>query len=406
MLSSLVAGHPIAVRNPRLARKLDFALSNHVASSTKRSYASGANSYMSFCTMEGVAPFPVDALWLCAWLIYAAMYVTVPSLLTYLAAVRYEHGSRGFPWVLSGNEQVRRVILYVKKKYGCKQVSKKLPISLSMVMKMALLLPGWPSPVSMSHDDRLFVCMSVLAVLGFLRGGEFLASAGSSRDPLLAREVRVVCKENVKFVSVSISRPKARWWIPYETAQCFSDPSSPALDPAHLLESYRSFSDVPLPPFGPAFRRASGDIASKTWFVKRTTQLLAQSHLLFSQVSWLGVQQKVLAASWRAGGVRTAKDAGVSDSVIMVLGRWASSAWLRYFSSSSSDVRHAVRAMWQSSSSVNHRVLDQVGVAFPHQRAVSGIVHEVRLAVANRQAADHPAARAVYVGSPNRRSVG
>ena len=54
----------------------------------------------------------------------------------------------------------------------------------------------------------------------------------------------------------------------------------------------------------------------------------------------------VKAASWRAGGVRSALDASVSGPVIMALGRWRSNAWESYLMQTTSDLKGAQLAMW------------------------------------------------------------
>jgi hypothetical protein len=401
--SPLLADHPIAYTDPPLARRLDFALTNYITIRTRKCYSSGVNSYVTFCSLEQVHPFPVDPLWLCAWIIHSAMYVSVPSIFVYLAAIKYAQGSRGMVWSLSGNEQIRRVVAFVKRKYGCQSASGKLAISLDMIAKMATFLPGWPSPELMSHDDRLFVAVSVIAVLCFLRGGEFLYSPNSPRRPLLARDVNIVFRDSLKFVSVSISNPKQRWWIPLERARCFGDPAFPHLDPARLVEDYRSRSVIPLPLAGPAFCTEDGSIMSKTWFLDRTLTLLRRAGVLEDQVDNLGSVLSLKAASWRAGGVRTAKRAGVPDSIIMVLGRWTSSAWLRYFSASSSDIRSAVTAMWQSSVS-DPRL--QVGVVFPRVEAFSDAVGEVSSEVdLYRSGLVHRGNPAAHLSSPHRRCL-
>jgi hypothetical protein len=56
----------------------------------------------------------------------------------------------------------------------------------------------------------------------------------------------------------------------------------------------------------------------------------------------------VLAASWRAGGVRSAMDAGLSDSMIMELGRWCSVAWRHYLLRTPLDFGTASRRMWRA----------------------------------------------------------
>ena len=54
------------------------------------------------------------------------------------------------------------------------------------------------------------------------------------------------------------------------------------------------------------------------------------------------------ASSWRAGGVQSAKQAGLNEVMIKALGRWASSAWGNYMFASLEDLRKAVGSMWSA----------------------------------------------------------
>ena len=56
----------------------------------------------------------------------------------------------------------------------------------------------------------------------------------------------------------------------------------------------------------------------------------------------------MLASSWRAGGVQSAKEAGVSDAVTMTLGRWSSSAWTDYAFSSADALCEASTDLWSA----------------------------------------------------------
>jgi hypothetical protein len=67
-----------------------------------------------------------------------------------------------------------------------------------------------------------------------------------------------------------------------------------------------------------------------------------------SIVDATGVSVPVRASSWRAGGVQSAKEAGISDALIKSLGRWTSVAWFNYHFSSLRDFQVAARAMWRS----------------------------------------------------------
>ena len=60
----------------------------------------------------------------------------------------------------------------------------------------------------------------------------------------------------------------------------------------------------------------------------------------------VGSPVAVRASSWRAGGVQSAKEAGVSDALIQTMGRWASVAWFNYHFSTQQDIQRAAHLMW------------------------------------------------------------
>jgi hypothetical protein len=203
---------------------------------------------------------------------------------------------------------------------------------------------GWPIAKKMTHDDRLFVTASVIAATGFLRGGEFLSSPRSSRPVLRGEQVNLSFEGGKAAVTVSIAAPKARWWLKNEQAVCFSIPDHPFIDPVRWLQSYRSLSSIPLDEDGPAFVRSNGDTLSRNWMVARSASLMTITGIAVRDQ--LGNPVKVLASSWRAGGVQSARDAGLSDALIMSLGRWTSIAWTAYSFNSVSSLSEASRSMW------------------------------------------------------------
>ena len=72
---------------------------------------------------------------------------------------------------------------------------------------------------------------------------------------------------------------------------------------------------------GPFFCKASGETATKPWFVGEVWEILAKCGL--NQSDFDG-------HSFRIGAATTAALAGIEDSAIQVLGRWHSTAILRY----------------------------------------------------------------------------
>ena len=96
----------------------------------------------------------------------------------------------------------------------------------------------------------------------------------------------------------------------------------------------------------PAYHLANGSPAKKSWMVAKTRRLCEKAgvRLLDDQGKLLPLKM----ASWRAGGVRSAKDASLSDYMIMELGRWKSVAWQHYVLHTALDVQGAARSMWQA----------------------------------------------------------
>ena len=239
----------MAAQDARLAEDVNRAVHEDVVASTRRSYDSVTKKYVEFCEVRGLRPFPVDDITLAGWILVLCTSVKVSSLKVYLAGVKHSQVSMTMdPWRLDGSEVIRRVMRYVKRRYGDAAQGIKTPVTLAAVAAMCCRLRGWPVPEDMSHDDRLFVVASLLGVTGCLRGGEFLWSTKSSRDVLLSSMVRVVEYAGQQVVELAIPRPKAKWWLLEEPVRCFSSRDHPLFDAVYWLREYRRFSLVDLAP--------------------------------------------------------------------------------------------------------------------------------------------------------------
>jgi hypothetical protein len=279
----------------------------------------------------------------------SAMCISVHSVKVYVAGVRSAQIDAGLPWALSGNPVVARAMRYIKRRYGMPDKALKVPISLGTLLCMCRHLVGWPSPPAMSHDDRLFVAASVVAVLGFLRGGEFLWSRRSDRPLLRFRDVCCVVRNGFPAVIVSVAQPKARWWLAAVDVVCFDLGKECVLNPVFWLSEYRARSVVRFGSDRAAFMLADGSSLSRDWMVTRTEALMKSAGVAL--VDSLGNSVVTKASSWRAGGVQSAKQAGVSDAMIKAMGRWSSCAWLNYVFASVNDLQAAACSMWQAAAS-------------------------------------------------------
>jgi hypothetical protein len=339
---SAIDGSDLSLKAPVFARLLSDAVNESITSNTSSSYGTAAGQYVEWCEANGGVPFPVNKFYFGAWLVWKAMFVKVDSLGTYMAGVRWHHEvSLGFKWRLDSDAHIRKVMRYVKKRYGSSGKKIKVPITLDVVLLMARTLPGWPDLALMTHNDRVFVTASAIGVLGFLRGGEFLTSPACSRPLLLQRQV----KSHADGVTVHVVRPKGQWWDIDAAVRCFTPAEGCPLDPKTLLESMRELSLVRLWDEGPAFRLQNGEPLSKAFMLGTTTRLLDKIEFEFTDS--VGKKIDVRASSWRSGGVESARRAGISDPVIMAMGRWSTVAWERYSVASEKDMQGAAGRMWQ-----------------------------------------------------------
>lgn len=371
-----------------MASLLATALTDHVVPTTQRAYRSAAADYERFCRARGLSPWPADGVRVAAWVVRLASYVRYPSLRVYLAALQYTQLLRGLPWSLSGDPCVRAAVRWVKRNFPVSSLKgAKFPVTLSVLRKVLPALPGWPVLGALCHEDRLFAVANLLAVFGYLRGGEFLSSRSGSR-PIL-RIAMVYVRRAPLSVVLSIPQPKNCWWVPDVDVPVFALPGDPFC-PVSLWRSYLALSPAVLRAGGlgasaasllPAFHSADGSALSRDALVRRLGSLCRVAGVPMVDESGRALPLKM--ASWRAGAVRSAKDAGVGEAFIMPMGRWSSSAWRFYLLQTQVDLQGASLEMWRRSASavVGPRV-EVVPSAVPEcvARADAAVVEDVRLA--------------------------
>ena len=324
-LLPVVASHPLAASNPWLAAHVSSMLESDIVVSTSRGYGSATKCYLEFCATIGTSPWPVDGLVVAAWIWRISTFVKPTSMKVYLASIRRASIDQGNGWALSGNEFVRRALRWVKRRFPCSPQGRKFAVSLQVLKLILPRLEGWPN--AMSHDDTAFACASIIGVSAFLRGGEFLSSPGSVRPILMLSNVRLKSIRGTRMVVVSIPQPKARWWLSIVDVPCFEVPLAGAMSPVSIFSKYLAGSpQIPGsdPSKLPVFHFKDGSPLSRSWMASRTAALCAEAGILLSDSQ--GRLLPVKMASWRAGAVRSAVDAGLSEPMIMQLGRWKSTA--------------------------------------------------------------------------------
>jgi hypothetical protein len=348
-LPRVVASHRLARADPILAQMLGVSVSDHVVVSVRSTYATAAASYERFCERKDLPPWPTDGIQVAAWLLDLVDTVKPSSMQMYLAGLQYHQALHDLPWTLLGNEVIRRTLRYLKRCFPSAGGVEKTTVSVGVLKATLPLLPGWPCLEAMSHDDRAFAAASVIAVCGYLRGGEFLRAPGSKRPVLLNGDVCTRSVGESTAVVLTIRQAKATWWLEKSDVFCFASGAEgdPAFCPVRLRINYQRLAPAKVKVFdakAPAFCTSDGRALTKRWMVQRTEKLLAKAGIVV--VNAAGRPTKVRAASWRAGAVRSAIDAGVPVPFIQACGRWKSAAWIAYLVQSSFDLQGAAQRSW------------------------------------------------------------
>ena len=313
---------------------------------TRGTYTSGFRSLRRFAEPRGLPFLPTDEVTLIAWAESVCPKPLAPdSVVKYCSGIRKHHLESGFPWVATGL-LYKMAIRALFKRHPRSERGLKVPLTLSLLKRLAKLLKGWPKPKAMSWDDLVFVTASALGFAAALRGGEFLASRRSDRPVLQARWVVT----DAHGVHVSIPKPKTMHQLAFQHSYAGSPPGSASLedlDARLWLLAYRaraSSAGVLTTGEHPALVRFDGQAVTRDFMVDRTMELLHESKVVV--VGPEGVPAKVRAASWRCGYVSSALEANVQEPTIRAQGRWESQGgMLAYSLTELSAVRRAASAI-------------------------------------------------------------
>ena len=342
-----------------LAGLIEYGAINHIIPSTISTYNSALNKYDQFCRAFALEPWPVDEVKLAGFIHFACLSISTTSLSVYLAGVRYGHENAGCGlWLLCDNELVRRTKRFVKRRYPSLRAKGKLPISIKILKAILSMLEFWPRFDLMSVEDIVFAAGSVLATLAFLRGGEAFVNSKRTRAMLtrgmLIHKLVTVDHVILQAIDVMVPQPKMTPHLVAVPVTVFKDKNAGPLDIVQLIE-------VMLTRFPtthqdqPAFGFTDGKPMTLKYMVARTAELIKKAGIPLEDSA--GRPVELCAASWRAGGVRSAMDAGVNEYTIMAYGRWTSEAWKSYMEMTSVDLWRAAKMMVQSSGVVTKALL-------------------------------------------------
>ena len=209
---------------------------------------------------------------------------------------------------------------------------KRLPITPEI---LGVLHHHWSSNAQ-NYDIVCFWAACCLGFFGFLRSGEFTCQSWKGYNPsmLSVSDIAVDSRENPSVLFVSLRRSKTDIFGTGVTIHLGR--TGGILCPVSAVLSYLAIR--PSSP-GPMFILLSGNPLSRDALVTAIRRALGSTTRDVSLFN---------GHSFRIGAATTAAQAGIPDSTIMQLGRWKSSAFMRY-------LRPPVETMAAFSSRLLHR---------------------------------------------------
>lgn len=240
------------------------------------------------------------------------------SIKVYLSAIRNLHVSSGLheEFAKQLTPRLELVLKGIKKeKAKAAPLPTRMPITIDIMVKIKAALLRCPS----KYDNVLLWAACCLAFFGFLRCGEFTVPSQNEYDPtahLSLEDIAVDSKSAPTVIQVNIKQSKTD---PFrQGVQLYLGKTSTDICPVSAILPYLAIRGARI---GPLFVLEDGSYLTRQRFATMVSSTLKHA----------GVNDKLYTThSFRIGAATTAKEAGVSDVHIKMLGRWKSNAYQLY----------------------------------------------------------------------------
>ena len=242
----------------------------------------------------------------------------------YLSGLRHLQIAAGLADPFVGNEFVklhyvlRGIRRWQASQFGARAKPTRLPITPDILRAIRV---QWCSSWD-HHDTMMLWAAFCVGFFGFLRAGEFTVSEGSF-DPgshLSFEDIALDCHFNPSVILIHLKASKTdpfRQGVDVVIGKTGDD-----LCPVQAAVRYLAVRGNGL---GPLFMFSDGRYLSRDRLVSSLRRVLSAANIDTSRFN---------GHSFRIGAATTAAKAGLEDSLIKTLGRWESTAYLRYIHTS------------------------------------------------------------------------
>lgn len=292
----------------KLLRERAIALGQAIDKSTLNSYSSALNSYLTFIRIHNLPVEPMPDT-LSFYTVYMCHHIKPDSVSSYLSGL-CQQLEPYFPDVRPS----RHSILVERTLKGCRRLRGAAARRKRALTFGDLTLVHNALRDSTSHDDRLFLAMLFTGFFSLMRLGEL-----SFPNDKRLQNWRKVTKRS----SAIITNDQYEFHLPCHKADPFFEGNRIIikkqqycdLNPLSIFQSYLESRDHLFPLSSPLWLTSRGTVPTRHFFMSR------MRHFFESDVG---------GQSMRAGGATSLAEHGVPPSLIQLIGRWSSDAFLRY----------------------------------------------------------------------------
>ena len=240
------------------------------------------------------------------------------TIKVYLSAVRYQHITAGFYNEFASHltPKLEMVLKGIKKDTASRQnTPPRLPVTLDIMTRLKAVLLSKP----LDYTNIMPWATCCVAFFGFLRCSEFTVPSQVDYQPdthLSLSDVAIDNKDTPTLVQLTLKQSKTD---PFrQGVQICLGKTDKDICPINALLPYLAIRGARP---GPLFIQTDGAYLTRQHF----------SSLLTSTLHSAGIEDKRYTThSFRIGAATSAKEAGISDVHVKMLGRWKSNAYQLY----------------------------------------------------------------------------
>ena len=298
---------------------------------TQRLYRTGQARYHSFCQKLHRSPLPQLLLLFVANL--ANEGLAHSTIKVYLSAIRNHHIATGHHQTFASQltPRVEQVLQGVKRTQASQSAPRvRLPITIQLMHKIRTELLQEPH----IYGNALLWAACCIAFFGFLRCSEFTVPSVHDYDPsahLSYDDLSTDSRDSPSVIQLHIKQSKTD---PFRKGvKLFLAKTGLDICPLRAILPYLVIRGSKS---GPLFLTADGSPLTRQRFHTLLSTLLRKIGLPVTHYN---------THSFRIGAATSAKDAGISDTHIQMLGRWRSSAYQQYIRTSPTQLAELTRAL-------------------------------------------------------------